>query len=590
MSSYPTQTPNLGKLNFEEIKTSLKEYLQSQESLKDYNFEGSVLQTLMNVLAYNTYYYAFYANMVSNEMFLDSAQRTDSVVSLTKPLGYFIPLKTCSKAVLNVFGLTSNIPEYAQFRGINSDGVIYSFYTTRAYTPVDSDALNVEIFEAKNLIKNNDVTNSFDGDLQRFFINDPNIDTNTLKVKIKRNGQSTPSNPSEQWIMVDNFGSTTFANQNIYYLERTNNGVYVLFGKVNSLGNSVNALADSILIDYLSTSGSIANQIQEFNLINPTPSSLGTNVNIGLVSESMGGLDSPNLDLVKFAAPRTFGAQNRAVTKDDFRGIISSFFNSPDDFSVFGGDEIFPTMFGRIFFTADLNPNVPGDLVKINQIYDVLKQKCIVTLLPEFTVSRSLQITSRVTFSLLSTGGSSSLTAADVAAGIKTLLQTKYDSAGKYNFYFNAGTAVDEIKRLYQTVVIDISDFTFSYSDTFTTQPQILLNFENEIDIPYFVNYDITNVFVDKFGRSVKLAVYITPSQNKFEFVRLRVLVLQTNGSFIETPEFYGRINIKRGIIEINDIIGAGSFMNLFLTFKNSYFKSSLNNKIKFTTTNVELK
>jgi hypothetical protein len=366
--------------------------------------------------------------------------------------------------------------------------------------------------------------------------------------------------------------------------------VYVLFGKINSLGNSVNALADSIIIDYISTSGSIANEIQEFKLVNPTPSSLGPNVNIGLVSQSSGGLDSPNLDLVKFAAPRTFGSQNRAVTKDDFRGIISSFFNSPDDFSVFGGDEIFPTMFGRIFFTADLNPNVSGDLVKINQIYNVLKEKCVVTLLPEFTTSKSLQITNSVTFSLLSTGGAAALSGADITAGIKTLLNTKYDSGGKYNFYFNANTAINEIKTLYPTVVIDTSDFTFSYRDTFTAQPQILLNFENEIDIPYFVNYDITNVFVDKFGRSVKLAVYITPAQNKFEFVRLRILVLQQNGSFIETPEFYGRINIKRGIIEINDVIGSGSSMNLFLSFKNSYFKSSLNNKVKFSTTNVELK
>lgn len=590
MSSYPNQTPNLGKLNFEEIKTSLKEYLQSQDSLKDYNFEGSVLQTLINVLAYNTYYYAFYSNMVSNEMFLDSAQRTDSVVSLTKPLGYFIPLKSTAKAVVNVFGLTTNIPEYAQFHGINSDGIIYSFYTIRAYTPVDSDALNVELFQAKSLIKNNDVTNSFDGDLQRFFINDPNIDINTLKVKIKRNGQSTPSNPAEQWTIVDNFGSTTFANQNIYYLERTNNGVYVLFGKINSLGSTVNAQSDTILIDYLSTSGSVANKIQEFKLIDPTPSSIGLNLNIGLVSESGGGLDSPNLDLVKFIAPKTFGAQNRAVTKDDFRGILASFFNSPDDFSVFGGDEIFPTMFGRVFFTADLNPNNQTDLIKINQIYNVLKEKCVVTVLPEFTTSRSLQITNSVTFSLLSTGGSTSLTAADVASGIKTLLNQKYDSGGKYNFYFNAATVVNEIKTLYSTVVIDISDFTFSFTDTFTAQPQILLNFENEIDIPFFVNYDITNIFTDKFGRSVKLAVYITPAQNKFEFVRLRVLVLQPNGSFLETPEFYGRINIKRGIIEIDDVINTSSSMNLFLSFKNSYFKSSLNNKIKFTTTSVELK
>ena len=166
MPSYPNLTPDLGKINFSDIKTSITNYLKNQDSLKDFNFEGSVMQTLINTLAYNTYYYAFYGNMIANESFLDSAQRIDSLISLTKPLGYFIPLKTSAKAVVNVSGLILNIPEFASFRGLNSDGIVYNFYTTKSYDGSSGQALNVEIFEG-NLVKNLEVTNLFDNIKQR---------------------------------------------------------------------------------------------------------------------------------------------------------------------------------------------------------------------------------------------------------------------------------------------------------------------------------------------------------------------------------------------------------------------------------------
>ena len=194
MVAYPNQTPTLGNLNFEDIKESLKSYLKNQDSLRDFNFEGSVMQTILNALAYNTYYYAFYANMVSNETFLDSAQRIDSIVSLTKPLGYFVPLKSSAKAVINVFGLVDDIPEFAHFYGINSDGIIYSFYTIGSYQAVDSDALNVEVYEGKRIYKDLNVSNRFDSIKQRFFINDPDIDVRTLKVKIQLDGLNVPTN------------------------------------------------------------------------------------------------------------------------------------------------------------------------------------------------------------------------------------------------------------------------------------------------------------------------------------------------------------------------------------------------------------
>lgn len=585
MPAYPNQTPDLGKINFDDIKESLKSYLKNQDTLRDFNFEGSVLQTLMNVLAYNTYYYAFYANMIANEMYLDSAQRVESIISLTKPLGYFVPLKSSAKATINMFGLVDDVPEYAHFFGMNSDGIVYSFYTIDSYQISDSDALNVEIYEAKNISVNLDVTNLFDGAMQRFFINDPDIDARTLKVKIQLDGQNSPNNTIDPWTLANTTGTNTLTNQNVYYLERTNNGVYVMFGKTNSLGKSVNANADKIFIDYLSSSGSVANDIFAFSFVSPVV--ITGNLNIGLVNKSSGGMDEPDLDLVKFAAPRYFGAQNRAVTKDDIKSLVAPFFESESDFNVFGGEETFPQMYGRVFFTADLDANIPGDLDKINQIYNILKSKCVVTVLPEFTTPKILPVRSSANFRMMS--GSSSSEQQQTRNGIKTLLNNEFDSSGEYNYSFNASDAIVRIKSTYPNVIIEPSDFTFSYVDTIIQDGLISINLENELDIPLYTNFEITGEFEDRNANIIKLAVYITSSQNLFEFVNLKTLVKQGD-VFVTSADINGRINIKKGIIEIYDTRAFGVPVTINVPFKNSYFTSVLNNKVIFRTSSVEIK
>jgi hypothetical protein len=588
MSSYPNLTPNLGKLNFQDIKDSLKAYLKNQDSLKDFNFEGSVMQTLLNVLAYNTYYYAFYSNMMASEGYLDSAQRLDSVISLTKPLGYFVPLKTASRAVINVTGLTDDIPQYAEFRGVNEDGVIYSFYTLKSYPNIDSAALGVEIFEAKKIYTDLEVTPSFDPIKQRFFISDPNFDANTLTVKVQLDGQNNSSNTKDVWTLADNFGSTSVANQNVYYLERANNGVYVLFGKINSLGKQIDDSRDRIYIDYFSVNGSVSNDIYAFSIVD---ASIGNNINIGLVSRSKDGTDEPNLDLIKFAAPKTFGAQNRAVTKDDIKGLIADFFESPNQFNVFGGEEIFPQMFGRVFFTADLNPNNEDDAEKIQRIYDLLKDKCVVTVIPEFTVPKSFTINNDVTFSLATNRSSfSPLDEQTIKNGIKNILNTYYDTDGSYNFYFDSSEAVARIKDSYEDVVIEQSDFNLYYQETFASSGKLTINLENEFEIPLFTDFEITGEFLNKQNQTIKLAAYVIPAQNKFDFINLKTLIKNSSGAFVSSPTINGRINIKKGIIEIYDVRKTGASITISIPFKNSYFRTKLDSKVKFTTNSVELR
>ena len=126
----PTPPPQIGSLDFKEIKQNLINYLQGQSIIQDYNFEGSVVQTLIDLLAYNTFYYAYYTNMIASEMFLDSAQRLDSIISLVKPLGYTISGKRSSRAQINLSGVINNyVPAHSIIFGINEDGIQYTFYT-----------------------------------------------------------------------------------------------------------------------------------------------------------------------------------------------------------------------------------------------------------------------------------------------------------------------------------------------------------------------------------------------------------------------------------------------------------------------------
>lgn len=585
MASYPNLKPSLGNLNYDDIKKSITDYLKNQDIIKDFNFEGSVIQTLINVLAYNTYYYAFYSNMVANEVYLDSAQRLDSIISLTKPLGYFVPLRTAAKATVNVTGLTEDIGQYTKFIGINGDGVAFNFYTIKSYEAVDSDALGVEIFEGE-LTDELDVTNLFDNDKQRFFVNDQTVDVNTLKVQIQNGGATDPTVEKITWVLVDNFGSTTVANQNVYYLERANNGFYVIFGKTNSLGNSVNSNTDRILISYISTNGENANEIFNFS----SNELSGSNINIGLVTKSIGGANIPNLDLVKFAAPKLFGAQNRAVTKEDIKGLIAPFFANPGDFNVFGGEELFPQRFGRVFFTADLNPDDQNDSTIIQNIYNILNEKCVVTVLPEFTTPKALSISNDVEFGFItnrSASASSNSAEQLIRNGIQEILK-EYDTTGEYNFTFNAQDAVDEIKAAYPDILIEPSDFRLYYQESFSGTDKITINLENELNIPLFTNYEITSEFKNSQNQTVKLIAFYTSGQNKFEFFNLKTFRKLANGSFTETTQVLGRLNLKKGIIEI--YAGRLTPVTVAVDFKNSYFSTKTNNRVAFSTKSVQIK
>jgi hypothetical protein len=568
---------NLGSISYEQIKNSLTEFLKTQDTLKDYNFEGSVLQSIVSLLSYNTMYYAFYSNMLANEMFLDSAQREESIISLLKPLGVTVPTRTSARAKVKMGG-SPNIPQFAQFSGKNDSGIIYNFYTLQDYAAdVNADDFidNILIVEGRQLVKHKIITNLIDYTNQTYFIADNTVDISTLIVEIDEG-----DGVWRQWTLLDNIGdSTENLSQTSYFVERFETGFEIQFGKENSLGNEV---LDSYntRISYLTSNGTAANNIVNFEYVEETSN------NIELIQTSSGGLNGPDIDYLKFIGPKFFAAQNRAITKNDFLAISTVYLRnkgfdvSKDNFSIFGGDELFPPKYGRVFIATDSIPT--SDVL---DLISYLKTKCAVTILPEYVQSTSDNLTYDVQLKFNPEITSSS-TKQRIISNIKNYLISNYSIISKYNITFDIAQIKTNILNNFSNVrsVDVIMNYNKIYTDASTTG--VTINLENEFNILVGSTKSVTEPFLDKNGRTVQLRATITNTNELDTFVQLKTFVRSATGSYNYNSSLnYGRINVKKGILEIYNI--ASGNIQVDLNFINDKFITSQNTKFTILSNKV---
>jgi len=337
-------------------------------------------------LAYNTMYYGYYANMVSTEMFLDSAQRIESIISLVKPLGFVVPAKTSArgKAKIRHGGVEGTpIPKYTRFSGYNGEGVPYSFYTIQDYRLNLDGEVIAEIVEGKSLIK--EVPLIVSQETQKAFLHGLDIDISTISVEVK----DSQTGEWKEWAKSNNIETGLDEFSKVYWLERSELGFFVVFGgnvgseSVTQIGQQITT-NDLIRVSYLKSSGKGANEVGAWNV-----HGLVVAAETDTVSLSSGGSDEPNLDMIRFFAPKWFAAQDRAVTVEDCRALLASrgFVGDTADplevFNVWGGEDMDPPMYGRVF--VSINEENPIDLIVSGETaISTLKEKTCVTILPEF--------------------------------------------------------------------------------------------------------------------------------------------------------------------------------------------------------------
>lgn len=338
-------------LDFDSAKTNFITWLQGQPEFSDYNFSGSGLQILLDILAYNTHYNAFYYNMISNEMTISTAQIRDNIVKLAKALNY-VP-KSMSSATASVSIIvtpvasdnpaTLVIPAYTPFLSQSVNGSNYNFVTTQAYT-ASFDGIRY-VFPSIQISEGDVINYAYTAtDTQTTFnIPNANIDTSTLIVNVTEANSNTNSQTFPYVLCAD--VSLLDANSKVYFLEGTDNSTYNVYFGDNILGRQLSS-GDNIFLTYLNTNGPAANFANSFSLMVP----LGTysNVIIQSINSASGGNIAESNESIKYHAPISYSTQNRAVTLQDYNEILLRTYDNISSLNIWSGPDNIPPVYGQI--------------------------------------------------------------------------------------------------------------------------------------------------------------------------------------------------------------------------------------------------
>ena len=383
-----TQVANL---DFEDIKVALKDYMRAQTDFTDYDFEGSALSNLIDVLAYNTYYTAFNTNMVVNELFIDSATLRDNVVAIAKQLGYR-PKSATSPTAYVSFKVNYTNPTTDTELLLKKGSGFIATYDNNVYQYVVLDDVTAQVvndvatFTDVAVNEGTQLTNTFTVNTalkgQRFILDNQNIDTNTIRVKVYPTGGSF----SEPYLVADNILGVD-GNSKVFFLDEIEDERYEILIGDGILGKKLENNA-RIEVSYLTTSGPESNGVRTFVfsgvLENPqgvSPTAFTTSITS--TTASAGGEEIESTQKIKYTAPKAYGTQDRAVTAQDYEAIVRQVYPATSDIIIFGGEDQDPPEYGRVFIA--LKPKDASYLTSLtkNQIIEELKKYVVASVEPK---------------------------------------------------------------------------------------------------------------------------------------------------------------------------------------------------------------
>ena len=379
-------------LDFDQIKTSIKDYLRANTNFTDYDFEGSNLSIIIDALAYNTYTTAYNTNMAANECFLDSATLRENVVALARNIGYVPRSRRSARArisfivdgLVDTSTLTLNSGIVCNGAGDNTN---YIFCLPENITvPVKNGVAefsNIEIFEG------NFVTQEFTVDTslfnQRYILDNSFIDTSTIKVRVKPSSSATSSVTYKQ---IDNIVGVT-STSNSYLLQEIEDERYELIFGDNVIGRKLNN-SNVITVTYIVSDGKGGNGASEFSFVGNITNQDGGSINSALISlvttdeKSRDGDDIESISSIKYYAPRIYSSQYRAVTSSDYESVLGFIYPNVESVTAFGGEEMSPPRFGKVFISVKpRNGDFLSDETK-RELIQKLKSYAVAGIVPEF--------------------------------------------------------------------------------------------------------------------------------------------------------------------------------------------------------------
>lgn len=375
----------IAELDFSAIKDSLTTFLKSQDTFKDYNFTGSGLSTLLDVLAYNTQYNGYYLNMVANEMFMDTALQRSSVVSHAKELGYIpktaiAPSATIQLVCNGVGGTSVVLPKYTNFLSEAVNGVYYNFVTTDTHVAI-VDTNSQAIFDNILIKQGSAVNQTFLYDVRTnpkalFELNNGNIDATTLEVLVYPN----PSiNQAETYTVADDYLTLDGESKVYFFQEGLNENYQIYFGD-GILGTQLKD-GSRIVVNYLATSGSAGIGANNFS----STAGIGNASYVVPISAAANGGDKEDIESVRYQATKAYGSQKRAVTKEDYITAVqqNKLGFAFDAVSAWGGQENDPPVYGQVYISVKPKGSYSlSTIQKKKLVEEVLKPVSMMTVVP----------------------------------------------------------------------------------------------------------------------------------------------------------------------------------------------------------------
>ena len=485
-----TQVANL---DFEDIKVALKDYMRAQTDFTDYDFEGSALSNLIDVLAYNTYYTAFNTNMVVNELFIDSATLRDNVVAIAKQLGYRPKSATSPTAYVSFTVNYTNPTTDTELLLKKGSGFIAT-YDNNVYQYVVLDDVKAQVVndvatftdvavnEGTQLINTFTVNTALKG--QRFILDNQNIDTNTIRVKVFPTGGSF----SEPYLVADNILGVDGTSK-VFFLDEIEDERYEILMGDGILGKKLENNA-RIEVSYLTTSGPESNGVRTFVfsgvLENPdgvSPSAFTTSITS--TTASAGGEEIESTQKIKYTAPKAYGTQDRAVTAQDYEAIVRQVYPATSDIIIFGGEDQDPPEYGRVFIA--LKPKDASYLTSLtkNQIIEELKKYVVASVEPKLIDPSILyvELMSKIYYNRESTDQTPAQIRDKVIGSVQSYLDTSDTEKfnGKFRYSKVVGVIDDADKSINSnlTEVTMRKDFYPSLNSTFYYE----VCFQNAFDV-----------------------------------------------------------------------------------------------------------
>ena len=563
---------NFSNLDFDQIKTTLKEYLKANSNFTDYDFEGSNLSSIIDVLAYNTYITSYNANMISNEVFIDSATLRENVVSLARNIGYVPRSRKAATASINFFVDCSGViptpatltlkkgPIASSEGSFGGQSFIFSILEDITVPVNDGIAYFDDIIISEGTLLTSNFTYSGRNPNQKFILPNSGIDTALISVTVKGNQQSTTSTKyTTQDSLLD-----IKSDSKVYYLQEIENERYEIFFGDGIFGKKLEE-GNYITINYISCNGDSANGVNQFQfsgkltyIRNSIEYTVTTGISLlttGITAQ--GGEVIESVDSVKKFAPRIYASQNRALTANDYETLIpSKIYPETESISVFGGEELVPPQYGKVFIsikprTGDFLPNLIKENIRLK-----LKKYAVAGIVPEILDLKYLylEITSKIYYNsnLAQTGASvTSIVENNANKYAESTELNRYGARFKYSKFLGivdqshdaitSNITTVTMRRDLRVVLNKISEYSIGFGNQFHIKSMSGFNIKSTgftidgITQPVYIS-DIPN----RTRVTGSLFLFTVPSVNSVSPTIVRRNV--------------GTINYQSGIITLNPI------------------------------------